>query len=51
MSQRFKALELSLADQGWSRAQHVELIPSEGATLLDKDEALMAPRSKWRRCG
>lgn len=45
-AQRFKALELSLTDQGWARAQHVELIPAEGATLVDKDEALMATREQ-----
>lgn len=46
MGQRFKALELSLSDQGWHRGQHVELIPSEGATLIDKDEALMAAKEQ-----
>ena len=46
LSQRYKALELYLADQTWSRAQFLELIPPEGATLVEKDEMLMASKEQ-----
>ena len=46
LSQRIKSIEVSLADQGWGRAQHVELIPAEGAVLLDKDELAMATKEQ-----
>eukprot|EP00435_Cladocopium_sp_Y103_P051754 s280_g16.t1 len=46
LSQRYKALELSLADQSWGRAQFIELIPPEGASLVEKDEVLMASKEQ-----
>lgn len=46
LSQRFKALEMSVADQSWSRAQHLELLPSEGATLVDKDDEMMTTKEQ-----
>jgi hypothetical protein len=41
VAQRIKALERSMVDNNWWRAQHLELIPSEGATLIDRDEEMM----------
>lgn len=46
LSQRYKALELSLTDQTWARAQFLELIPPEGASLVEKDEMLMASKEQ-----
>eukprot|EP00435_Cladocopium_sp_Y103_P054971 s63_g18.t1 len=46
LTQRYKALELYLADQTWSRAQFLELIPAEGASLVEKDEVLMASKEQ-----
>ena len=46
LAQRYKALELFLADQTWSRAQFLELIPPEGASLVEKDEMLMASKEQ-----
>eukprot|EP00435_Cladocopium_sp_Y103_P044009 s914_g12.t1 len=46
LTQRYKALELYLADQTWSRAQFLELIPPEGASLVEKDEMLMASKEQ-----
>ena len=46
LAQRIKSIEVSLADQSWGRAQHVELIPAEGAVLLDKDELAMATKEQ-----
>ena len=46
LSQRYKAIELFLADQTWSRAQFLELIPPEGASLVEKDEMLMASKEQ-----
>eukprot|EP00438_Fugacium_kawagutii_P016768 Skav231119 [mRNA] locus=scaffold7:90570:104623:- [translate_table: standard] len=46
LAQRYKALEVSLADQSWSRAQHLELIPAEGAILTEHDELVMATREQ-----
>eukprot|EP00435_Cladocopium_sp_Y103_P061795 s155_g23.t1 len=46
LSQRYKALEMSLADQTWARAQFLELIPAEGASLVEKDEVLMAAKEQ-----
>ena len=40
-AQRIKAIEQSINDRGWDRAQHAELLPTEGAALLDKDEQWM----------
>ena len=46
LAQRYKALEMSLADQNWARAQHIELIPPEGAVLTDHDELVMATKEQ-----
>lgn len=46
LAQRYKALELQMADQTWARAQHLELIPPEGASLVEKDESLMATKEQ-----
>ena len=46
LGQRIKSLELYLADQAWSRAQHLELIPPEGVNLVGKDETLMATKEQ-----
>ena len=46
LAQRLKALELQVSDQSWSRAQHLELLPPEGAALVDKDEAYMATKEQ-----
>ena len=45
LSQRYKALDMSLADRNWSQAQHIELIPAEQAVLTDHDE-LMATKEQ-----
>ena len=37
-AQRVKALEQSVVDGGWHRAQFLELIQPEGASLLDRQE-------------
>ena len=46
LAQRLKALEMMVADQTWSRAQHLELLPPEGATLVEADESWMATREQ-----
>ena len=46
IGQRMKALELALADQGWVRAQFLELIPQEGAGLADPEEQRMASKEQ-----
>eukprot|EP00438_Fugacium_kawagutii_P012792 Skav211672 [mRNA] locus=scaffold216:125247:126899:+ [translate_table: standard] len=46
LAQRYKALEVSLADQSWSRAQHLELIQAEGAVLTEHDELVMATKEQ-----
>lgn len=46
LAQRYKALELQMADQTWARAQHLELLPAEGASLVEKDESLMATKEQ-----
>eukprot|EP00438_Fugacium_kawagutii_P015911 Skav211119 [mRNA] locus=scaffold2659:123518:130322:- [translate_table: standard] len=46
LAQRYKALEMSLADQGWQRAQHLELIPAEGAVLTEHDELVMVTKEQ-----
>ena len=56
LAQRMKALELMVADQSWARAAHIELLPPEGATLVEPDESWVATRehiheSKLRACG
>ena len=47
-AQRVKAIERSIVDGNWSRAQHLELIDPEGATLLDKSEDLMLAKEAER---
>lgn len=44
IAQRIKALELSLVDSGWHRAQFLELLPQEGATLMETDETAMVSK-------
>ena len=44
LAQRMKALELMVADQSWARAAHIELLPPEGATLVEPDESWVATR-------
>ena len=44
IAQRVKSIEVSLSDQNWNRAQHLELIPQEDAVLLEKDELAMATK-------
>ena len=44
LCQRVKALEKSLGDGDWSRAQYLELLPPEGMTMVDRDEELMVQR-------
>ena len=39
-----KAVEKSVIDSSWWRAQRLELIEAEGATMLDKDEEAMIQR-------
>ena len=46
LAQRLKALELQVSDQSWGRAQHLELLPPEGAALVDKDETYMATKEQ-----
>ena len=46
LAQRIKALELVLSDQGWNRAQFLELIPPEGAGLADPEEQRMASKEQ-----
>ena len=44
VAQRIKALERSMVDYDWWRAQHLELIPPVGATLIDREEDMMIAR-------
>eukprot|EP00435_Cladocopium_sp_Y103_P027212 s1020_g6.t1 len=44
LAQRMKALEMMIADQSWARAAHIELLPPEGATLVEADESWVATR-------
>ena len=46
VAQRLKALELTIHDQGWSRAQFLELIPLETAGLADAEEQRMASKEQ-----
>ena len=46
LSQRLKALELQLNDNGWQRAQYLELIAPEGAGLAEQEEQRMAAREQ-----
>ena len=44
VAQRIKAIELSLSEESWVRAQHLVLIPKEGANLLESAESLAAAK-------
>lgn len=44
LAQRLKALELMVTDQSWGRAAHIELLPAEGATLVEPDQNWVATR-------
>ena len=44
VAQRIKAIDKSLTDGGRARAQLLELIPQEGAGLLDRDEEVAIAR-------
>eukprot|EP00438_Fugacium_kawagutii_P002432 Skav223208 [mRNA] locus=scaffold2072:203972:205516:+ [translate_table: standard] len=46
LGQRLKALEMMVADGSWARAQHIELLPPEGATLVEHDETVMATQEQ-----
>ena len=46
LAQRLKALELTIHDQGWGRAQFLELIPLETAGLADTEEQRMASKEQ-----
>ena len=46
MSQRLKALELQLNDNGWQWAQYLKLIAPEGAGLAEQEEQRMAAREQ-----
>jgi len=37
-AQRLKALELASTTGSWDKAQYLELVPQEGATLVNKEE-------------
>ena len=43
-AQRLKALELASTSGTWDRAQFIELVEAEGATLVDKEEEYIATR-------
>jgi hypothetical protein len=42
--QRLKGLERFMIDSHWNRAQYLELIPPDDATLIDRDEDVMMAR-------
>ena len=46
LSQRMKALEMTVHDQNWARAQFLELIPLESAGLADAEEQRMATKEQ-----
>ena len=46
ISQRLKALEMTVHDQNWSHAQFLELIPLESAGLADAEEQRMASKEQ-----
>ena len=43
-AQRLKALELASTTGSWERAQYIELVEPEGATLVDKEEEFIATK-------
>ena len=42
--QRFKAVEVAVADGSWTQARHLELIPSQDVSLVSSAERSMASR-------
>lgn len=44
LMQSVGTLELVVDDQSWGRAAHIELLPAEGATLMEPDESWVATR-------
>ena len=44
VAQRIKAIDKALHDGSWTYAQLLELIPEEGAPLLERDEAVAVAR-------
>ena len=46
LAQRLKALERSMVDGHWERAQWAELLPPEGVTLMDREEDQMLAREE-----
>lgn len=44
--QRFKAIEASFSEGGWSLARHIEIIPPAAASLVREDERRMAARAE-----
>ena len=48
--QRLKAVERSMVDNGdWSKAQHIQLLESDHATLMDDGEEFMVAKEEERR--
>ena len=43
-AQRLKALEMAALTGSWERAQYIELVEQEGATLVDKEEEFIATK-------
>ena len=43
-AQRLKALEMAVTTGTWEKAQYIELVEPEGATLVDKEEEFIATR-------
>ena len=43
-AQRLKALELASTTGSWDKAQYLELVPQEGATLVNKEEEYLATK-------
>ena len=44
LMQSVGTLELLVDDQSWGRAAHIELLPAEGAALMEPDESWVATR-------
>ena len=47
--QRFKAIEVAVADGSWTQARHLELIPSQDVTLVSTAERSMASRLELQK--
>ena len=43
-AQRLKALELASTTGSWDKAQYLELVPQEGASLVNKDEEYLTTK-------